>query len=259
FIESVIIPHTKDKYTFCISSQIGCAMSCKFCVTGLHGLKRNLTAGEIIEQVLLLSKIVKPTAIVFMGQGEPINNYKNVKISIMNLKDHHGFNFSAKKITVSTSGLIPGLIKLQKETGIKMAYSLNATNQNDRTRIMDVNKIIDFESGLSLLKSYLTELNKNSKRNKLMIEYVMFDGFNDNDSNLEKLIAIAKDLKYVFINLIPYNEHEFAYADFELKKSEKCSYFFKKLMDNDIQAFIRYEHGSDIYAACGMLKHKLVN
>ena len=120
-------------------------MSCKFCVTGLHGLKRNLTAGEIIEQVLLLSKIVKPTAIVFMGQGEPINNYKNVKISIMNLKDHHGFNFSAKKITVSTSGLIPGLIKLQKETGIKMAYSLNATNQNDRTRIMDVNKIIDFE------------------------------------------------------------------------------------------------------------------
>lgn len=261
FIESVIIPHKNNKFTFCISSQIGCGMGCKFCVTGKDGLFRNLTAGEIVDQVITLAKTVKPTAIVFMGQGEPISNYLNVEKAIKILTDTRGFNFSSKKITVSTSGLIPGLIKLHKSTGIKLAYSLNATLQSERSRIMKVNEVIDFETGIEQLKTYLHEINldsnghKKKKPENLMIEYVMFDGFNDKDSDLNRLIEICKGIEYCFVNLIPYNEHEFAYADFELKKSKRAHHFHEVLVGNGVKCFERYEHGADIYAACGMLSN----
>lgn len=261
FLESVIIPHKNNKFTFCISSQIGCGMGCKFCVTGKDGLFRNLSAGEIVEQVVTLSATVKPTAIVFMGQGEPISNYKNVEKAIKILTDTRGFNFSSKKITVSTSGLIPGLIKLHKSTGIKLAYSLNATTQEDRTRIMKVNEVIDFETGINQLKDYLHEINTTDdgaikkKPENLMIEYVMFDGFNDKQEDLSRLIDICKKLEYCFVNLIPYNEHEFAYADFELKQSKQAKHFHEVLIENGIKCFERYEHGADIYAACGMLSN----
>ena len=265
-IESVLIPNNSGKecYTLCISSQVGCAMGCSFCITGRMGLKRNLKAYEIFDQVIAVKRYlgsVPPatspsiTNIVYMGMGEPFANIKEVIKSLQVLTGPMGF--SKRKITVSTSGLIPGFRKLADYgPGINLAVSLNATTDNTRSLIMPVNNKYPIKKLLDACKNYPLKPTR-----RITFEYVLLNGINDSKEDAVRLLNLLRGIRSK-VNLIPYNTAQTTTVSSgsklnltHTKPSEaKVLEFQKILLKSGIAAIIRKSKGSDILAACGQLK-----
>jgi 23S rRNA (adenine2503-C2)-methyltransferase len=251
-IESVLIPErTHD--TLCISSQVGCAQGCRFCLTARVGFVRNLTAGEIVAQVRdikhLLGKQNKLTNIVFMGMGEPLANYDNVRTAIGTLVDEKaGLGFSPRKITVSTSGLVPRMHDLGHDSKVQMAVSLNAVDNETRTRLMPINKTYPIETLLETCWTYPL-----GPRRKLTFEYILMKGINDSEAHALKLARLLKPAK-AKVNLIPFNPHEG--CDFEKPEESTVLKFQGILLARNFTTNIRQSKGTDISAACGQLQAK---
>ena len=246
FVETVLIPEAK-RTTVCLSSQVGCALDCDFCATGKMGLKRNLTSGEIADQLLHVRKFSQRpiTNIVFMGMGEPFHNYDQVIKAAGILNAGSGFSHGARKITISTSGLVPQIRRFADEGHrYKLAVSLNASDDASRTRIMPVNKKWDIEELVKACK-YYTELSKNM----LTFEYVLMQGVNDSLGDARRLSKIANQV-FCKVNVIPYNE----VAEGYLRPSKKrINTFLEALEGARFGVTVRWSQGDDIDAACGQL------
>ncbi|MBI3541951.1 MAG: 23S rRNA (adenine(2503)-C(2))-methyltransferase RlmN [Deltaproteobacteria bacterium] len=248
-IESVLIP-SEDRLTICISSQVGCAMACKFCLTGTMGLMRNLGVHEIVGQVLELSKNANISNIVFMGMGEPLHNLENVCRAIEILLNQDGLNFSKRKVTVSTSGLVPAIRKMNER--LKGAYrpnlaiSLNGSYDAQREEVMPVNKAFDIKTLLDACRDWELEPHR-----RITFEYVVLGGLNDTLEDAERVRRLLADIPSK-VNLIPYNPHpgsEYARPD-----DAKVNAMHRYLLDRDVAAMVRHSRGRDILAACGQLR-----
>lgn len=260
-IESVLIPKWEDsgvlsrqeggattghRLTACISSQVGCAMACKFCLTGIQGLDRNLQTHEIISQVIELRKKAVVTNIVFMGMGEPLHNLKSVIQACKILVDQDGFGFSKRKVTVSTSGLVPGIQKLGEQIDVSLAVSLNATTDEQRDQIMPVNK----KWNIPLLLKACRQFPLGNHR-RITFEYVLLKDFNDTLEDARRLVQLTNGVRCK-INLIPFNEH--SGSSFRRPENHVVSAFQKYLLDRNLTATVRRSRGQEILAACGQLR-----
>ena len=258
YIESVYLPYFNDqRYTVCISTQIGCEMGCKFCATGIDGLKRNLTVGEIVNQVLRIQKDIsennfgKPpiTNIVFMGMGEPMANLSRVLKATKIFNHKKGLNIGMRKMTISTSGLVPGIKKLAEENDqIGMAISLHAPNNSLRNRLMPVNRKYPIEKLMNAVNYYIDKTNR-----RVTFEYVLMKGLNDSQVNAHQLGELLKDV-LCYVNLIPANP----VSELGIKRPDysTVNQFEEILKESGIQTTIRKERGVDIEAACGQLRRK---
>jgi 23S rRNA (adenine2503-C2)-methyltransferase len=251
-IESVIIP-TEGRVTFCISSQVGCALGCTFCLTGLLGLKRNLTTGEIVSQVVLLAAQMTNTdrfSVVFMGMGEPLQNYDNVMKAITILNDDHGFNLSLHRITLSTAGLVPALERLVVEPRFpNLSISLTGATNFKRDQLMPINRRHPIESVLAVVRATPPQRQK-----RVMLEYVMIEGVTDSLEDAQHLLNLLGDLR-VKVNLIPLNPAP------ELMHSRSDDgtvlRFHDFLLERGLATFVRRSRGSDVSGACGQLMKRV--
>ncbi len=249
-IESVLIKQP-DRLTLCVSSQVGCAMGCKFCRTALMKLKRNLATHEIIGQVLAVQDDAAELGldfhnIVFMGMGEPLHNFDNVLRALRLLNDELGHDFSYRKVTVSTSGLVPAIERFgQVGAPASLAVSLNATSDDVRTALIPINKKWPIET----LMRTLHELPLSSTQ-RITIEYVMLAGVNDTDADLQRLPGILHGLPCK-INLIPYNEN--AGLGFKRPSTQHIARWQDRLLSRGFNTTVRWSKGEDIDAACGQL------
>lgn len=242
-IETVLMKHD-DRTTVCVSSQVGCALGCKFCATGKLGLKRNLEVEEILEQVLVFKRKEKVNNIVFMGMGEPFLNYDNVLEAIRILNSENAFNIGARHISISTVGITEGIEKLSNENlQVNLAISLHAPNNNLRLKIMPVSKKYSLESVLKAVNEYIKKTNR-----KVMFEYTLINGVNDSIENAKELAKIMRHPLYM-VNLIKYNDTE----EFKAPTTEKIKNFKNYLEKVGINVTERYRFGGDIHAACGQL------
>ncbi len=248
-IESVFLPH-KNHNTICVSSQAGCAMGCDFCMTAKMGLIRNLEPSEIINQIFTVVKELpeekKIRNIVFMGMGEPFHNYKNLMKALEILTDEYGFNFSQRRITVSTSGLLPkiksfGLEKIKAN----LAVSLNGVTNEVRSKLMPVNKAYNLEKLIKACSEFPLE-----SRKRITFEYILIRDLTDSLQDANSLIHLLHGLKFK-INLIPYNNTEG--GKYNAPSPEKSRMFQKYLLDHKIIAPLRISKGQDIQGACGQL------
>jgi 23S rRNA (adenine2503-C2)-methyltransferase len=253
-IESVLIP-TDSRMTACISSQVGCSLSCKFCATGYMDRKRNLDAGEIYDQVVLVNKQAEDhfnmplSNIVFMGMGEPLLNYKNVLDGINRLCNEDGLNMSPKRITVSTAGIAKMIKKLgDDEVKFNLALSLHAANDEKRAQIMPINET----NNLEVLKEALNYFYSKTK-NRITFEYIVFNNFNDSIQDARELYEFAKHVPSK-INIIEYNP--ISEADFTNTSEDKLDIFANYLKEKGIVVNVRRSRGKDIDAACGQLANK---
>ncbi len=245
-------PHTKDRLTLCVSTQVGCTLDCAFCLTGRMGLKRNLRAYEIVDQMQAVETHLKPTGqritnIVMMGMGEPLANFYPVVEAIHRISDSRGMGFSQMRITVSTAGLVPQ-IRMLGTLGLKvnMAVSLNATTDDVRNQIMGtINQKYPLKELMKACREYPLP-----PRRQLTFEYVLLKGANDSLLDAQRLVKLLKGIRSK-VNLIPYNEHPG--ADYKQPQDTEVLRFQKVLMDAGIHAFIRKSKGRDILAACGQL------
>ena len=248
-VESVFIP-SRNRNTLCISSQVGCAMGCTFCYTAKMGLQRNLTAGEIVDQVVQARRLTAEQDgrlgnIVFMGMGEPLHNDDNVIRAIEILLDENGLNFSRRKVTVSTSGVVPAIERLGEETNVQLAISLNATTDETRSEIMPVNDRWGLDELIDTLENYPL-----SNRERITFEYVLIKGLNDTLEDAQRIIELTADIPSK-INLIPFNPHP--KTPFETPSEETMEAFQKYLVDRNIGVYRRRTRGRDEMAACGQL------
>ncbi len=257
-IESVLIPE-KDHFTLCVSSQVGCAMDCRFCLTAKGGLIRNLTVGEIIAQIrdarsFLIEKGMDPLSLsnlVFMGMGEPLANYGNLIKALRIITDtDFGLKFSPRRVTVSTSGLLPQITKLGQDSDVNLAVSLNATTDALRTKLMPVNRKYPLADLLETCRTFQMK-----PRNKITFEYILMKGVNDAPEDARKLVTLLRPVK-AKVNLIPYNEHD--HGEFKRPERETITRFLQVLLDAGMTAITRKSKGDDILAACGQLKAKLI-
>jgi len=234
------------RLTACISSQVGCAMACKFCLTGVQGLDRSLEVHEIVTQVHELRMRAPITNIVFMGMGEPLHNVKNIIKACQIMLDDDGMNFSKRKVTVSTSGLVPAIDELYRHTDVSLAISLNASTNEQRSEIMPVNRKYSIEVLLDACKR--VDL---GPHRRITFEYVMLRDFND---QIEDAHRVAKLLRGIpaKVNLIPFNEH--SGADFKRPSDETVLKFQDVLVKLGYTATVRISRGRDILAACGQLR-----
>lgn len=256
-IETVLMP-INDRLTQCVSSQVGCAMACAFCNTGDMGLMRNLKTHEIVDQVLAVARQYPPeivqkygdriTNIVYMGMGEPLHNLENMLDSISILTHPHGFNISHRKITVSTSGLVPQMLELGRRSKVNLAVSLNATTDELRSEIMPVNKRYNLKELLDACRQY--ELGPGRR---ITFEYVMLKGLNDSRSDAQRILHLLKGIPSK-VNLIPYNPHPA--SPFLRPDLPSVMAFQKHLLDRNLTTTIRISKGPDILAACGQLRSK---
>lgn len=252
-IESVLIPE-KDHYTLCISSQVGCAQGCSFCLTAKEGFTRNLSKDEIVSQVRDIKKDYagpKPmTNIVFMGMGEPLANYKNV-IGAVNtiLNKSFGLGFSSRKVTISTAGLVQKLLELGHETTANLAVSLNATENETRSMLMPINKKYPIEKLLDACRQYHLK-----PRKRITFEYILLKGINDSTKDANRLVKLLRPVK-AKINLIPFNEYEGSI--FKRPEESVVNRFLEILHRYGYTATIRLSKGQDICAACGQLRAKI--
>jgi 23S rRNA (adenine2503-C2)-methyltransferase len=253
-IESVFIPE-HDHATLCISSQVGCAMGCAFCHTARMGFHRQLSPSEIAGQVLAtverLELAERPRNLVFMGMGEPLANYDNVLTSIKILSDDLGLNFSLRRITVSTCGLIPQMLRLGRDTDVGLAISLHATDDETRDTIMPVNRAYSLRSLISACGEY-----RLSRRRRITFEYLLLSRVNDSLDQAAELASLLRGIPSK-INLIPFNESPD--LPFKAPTSERVSAFQKVLNDAGYPAIVRKSRGGDISAACGQLFAELVS
>lgn len=247
-VECVLIPEPK-RTTLCVSSQVGCGIGCKFCLTATMGVIRNLSVYEILEQVACVQRYVggkKPISnLVFMGMGEPLANTKNLYRALEILIDPFGFGFSRQHITVSTSGLAPEIEKFGHQTPVKLAISLNATTDAVRSEVMPINKKYPLARLLEACRKMHLP-----KRNRITFEYVMLHGVNDTMDDANRLVKILSELK-AKINLIPFNE--FPGSPFKRPTDDWVLKFQKVLLDRGFVANIRKSRGRDILGACGQL------
>lgn len=249
-IESVLMAE-RGHSTLCISSQAGCAQKCSFCLSGENGLLRNLTKSEIIGQVRdILSYLKEPeklTNIVFMGMGEPLANYRNVKAACDVLLDaESGLGFSKRKITLSTCGIIPKIKKMGEELDINLAVSLNAATNESRNHLMPINKRYPLEDLMKSLREFPVKPYR-----RVTIEYILIKDVNDCHDDAKRLAKLLKGIKSK-INLIPFNEYRG--SDYKRPIEEVILKFQKILIENKFTAIIRKSKGQDIGAACGQLK-----
>ncbi len=254
YVESVLIPE-KDHFTLCVSSQAGCAMNCQFCLTAKGGFRRNLTTGEIVGQVRDARRHVKQMGIdplklsniVFMGMGEPLANYNNVLRSLEVILDHDfGLKFSNRRVTVSTSGLVPQIIQLGRDSDVNLAVSLNATDNDLRSTLMPVNRTWSIETLLDACRQFSMK-----PRDKITFEYILMSGINDSDAHAKRLARLLAPIR-AKVNLIPFNEH--AGAPFKRPSKQRIDAFLTILLDRNMTAIVRKSKGDDISAACGQLK-----
>ncbi len=249
-IEAVWMPED-DRQTLCISTQAGCAVDCRFCATAKLGLVRNLSAGEIAGQVLAVldqhrDELHARTNVVLMGQGEPLHNYDATLKAVRLMSDPKGMSIPLRRITLSTSGIVPGIERLAtEEIRPKLALSLNASNDEQRESIMPLNK----KWPLARLMDALQQLPLR-RWEFIMFEYVLLGGFNDSDEDAHRVVKLASRLKCK-INLIPWNP--VPSLPFHAPEERRVLAFQKILMDAGFKAFIRKSRGQDVFAACGQL------
>jgi 23S rRNA (adenine2503-C2)-methyltransferase len=266
-VEAVFMP-SEGRQTICISTQAGCAVDCQFCLTAKLGLIRNLTAGEMLAQVLLplvemggkesagkmekaegeegCSALAARTNVVLMGQGEPLLNFENVIAALRILLDAKGVGLSAKRVTLSTSGVVPGIERLGKEeVRPKLAISLNASCDEQRDVLMPLNKKYPLKLLMEACRMY-------PLRNweHLTFEYVMLGGVNDKVEDARRVVKLLAAVDRVKVNLIPWNPGELPYKE---SSAETINKFQKVLTDKGVPAFVRYSRGRDVMAACGQL------
>ena len=249
YIESVSMIED-DKHTICLSSQVGCSVDCDFCATGKMGFVSNLNTGEIIDQLLFIQNNVKQpiTNIVFMGMGEPFLNYNNVIKSCKILNDTNGFNLSSKRITISTSGILPKIKQfINEKHKYKLAISLNASNNKTRDKLIPINKKWPIETILNSIQKYPYK-----KYRPIMFEYILIKDINDSIENAIELSNLLKNINCK-INIIPYNE-----TGNDYKRSNKIDTFVSELTkkNNNYRVLVRWSKGQDIDAACGQLATK---
>lgn len=248
-IESVLIPDD-DRLTLCISSQAGCAMGCRFCLTGRMGLKRNLRAHEIADQVISACRLIAPakiTNVVFMGMGEPLANFDHVAEALWRITEL--MRISPRRITVSTSGVAPKIPELgEKAPAVNLAVSLNATTDTVRSRLMPVNKAYPLRVLLDACRAFPLPA-----RRRITFEYVLLGGVNDTPEDAKRLAKLLKGIPSK-VNLIPFNPYQ--EAEFGRPDDRRVLEFQDILVAAHITALIRKSKGRDILAACGQLKAK---
>ncbi len=249
-IESVLIPE-RNHFTLCISSQVGCALGCRFCMTGKGGLIRNLSQGEILAQVRDvqrdLDEPARLTNIVLMGMGEPLANYANVTEALRTLIDNvDGFAFAGRRITLSTAGLVPQLLQLGKESAVNVAISLNAADNRTRDYLMPINRTYPIEKLLQACRRYPLKPHR-----RITIEYILIKGVNDTVEDARRLAALLSPVK-AKVNLIPFNPH--AASRFERPHEAVIEQFQQILLSKHYTVIVRRSKGLDISAACGQLR-----
>ncbi|HMA68088.1 MAG TPA: 23S rRNA (adenine(2503)-C(2))-methyltransferase RlmN [Desulfosalsimonadaceae bacterium] len=250
-VESVLIPE-RGHYTLCISTQVGCAMGCRFCLTGKNGLTRNLGKAEILDQVLgvlddLPQERMPLTNIVLMGMGEPLANYENVRQAIDILTDNQvGLQLSHRRITLSTAGIVPRLYDLARDTNIRLAVSLNAGDNETRSMLMPINRKYPLEELIAACAAYPL-----SSRDKITFEYILIKDVNDRAEDARRLARLLRPVRCK-INLIPFNEHP--ECQFRRPETAAIEAFQQELLQRNYTASIRWSKGADISAACGQLR-----
>ena len=249
FIESVLIPEDGHE-TLCISTQVGCAQGCRFCLTARNGFTRNLTPGEITGQIRDIAHLPdrsgKLTNIVLMGMGEPLANFESVLTALGIITDgDNGLKFSTRRVTLSTSGLVPRMQSLGEATKINLAVSLNATDNRTRDFLMPINKTYPIERLLAACAAYPL-----SHRRKITIEYILIRGVNDSEADARRLIKLLHPIK-AKVNLIPFNEHP--QSEFKRPDENAIDRFKQMLHDHHYTVMTRLSKGADISAACGQL------
>ncbi|MCK7459405.1 bifunctional tRNA (adenosine(37)-C2)-methyltransferase TrmG/ribosomal RNA large subunit methyltransferase RlmN [Idiomarina aminovorans] len=254
-VETVWIPEG-DRTTLCVSSQVGCALECTFCSTGAQGFNRNLSVAEIIGQVWRVNQLlgaygktgIKPvTNVVMMGMGEPLLNLNNVVPAMELMLDDLGFGLSKRRVTLSTSGVVPALEKLRERIDVMLAISLHAPDDELRNEIVPVNKKYDIEQFLASSRRYVEQ---SKAQHKVTVEYVMLDHVNDSTDQAHALAKTLKDTPSK-INLIPFNP--FPGSDYGRSSNSRIDRFAKVLMEYGFTVMIRKTRGDDIDAACGQL------
>ncbi|RUO65963.1 23S rRNA m(2)A-2503 methyltransferase [Pseudidiomarina planktonica] len=254
-VETVWIPE-KDRATLCVSSQVGCALECTFCSTGQQGFNRNLRVAEIIGQVWRVNQLLGAsgdtgvkavTNVVMMGMGEPLLNLNNVVPAMQLMLDDWGFGLSKRRVTLSTSGVVPALDKLREQIDVALAISLHAPDNKLRDEIVPINKKYPIEEFLASSRKYV----ENSKaQNKVTVEYVMIDHVNDSTDQAHALAETLKDTPSK-INLIPFNP--FPGSDYGRSSNSRIDRFAKVLIEKGFVVMVRKTRGDDIDAACGQL------
>ncbi len=250
-ISSVVMPDD-DRITLCVSTQVGCGFECRFCLTGVMGLERNLTAGEIVGQVLGANRLLAPdqhvTHIVFMGMGEPLANYAALVTSLRILTDAKlGLGYSPRRITVSTVGLVPGIEKLGREAlKVNLAISLHAASDEVRGPLMPVNRSFDLKTLLAALRRYPL-----AHRQRIFFEYVLLEDVNDSPDDAARLVRLLRGIR-AKVNLIPFNDWEG--AEFRRPPLPRILAFQSILLDAGLTTTVRWSKGEDIGAACGQLR-----
>ena len=258
-IEAVFIPET-DRGTLCISSQVGCALECTFCSTGRQGFNRNLTSGEIVGQLWLANKMLREQAnyqilaqedriitnVVMMGMGEPLTNYNHVVHALEMMLDDHVYGLSRRRVTLSTSGLVPAIDKLRDDCPVSLAISLHAPDDKLRDEIVPINKKYPLQDLMAACIRYIEK----APRDFVTFEYVMLEGVNDSVDQAEALVKLVKNVPCKF-NLIPFNP--FPNSGYLCSSRQVINAFKQVLMDAGLVATVRKTRGDDIDAACGQL------
>lgn len=247
-IESVVMFHDYGT-SICVSSEVGCNMSCAFCESGRLKKVRDLKAHEIVQQILIIEENIQKriTHVVVMGIGEPFDNYENVMRFIKIINCGKGIDIGSRHITISTCGIIPGIKRFMNEEGqVNLAISLHAPNNELRSRIMPINKAYPLNDLIEVIKEYIKKTNR-----RVTFEYIMLEGINDSEENAKELATLLKGIN-CYVNIIPYNETE--NIGFKRTKEWKIMKFYDILKKNKINVTIRKEFGGNVDAACGQLR-----
>jgi len=256
-VETVFIPET-GRGTLCVSTQAGCALDCAFCATARQGFNRNLSTGEIIGQLWLANRLLGVAAgsgedngrvisnVVLMGMGEPLANFDNVVAALRVMLDDHAYGLSRRRVTVSTSGIVPAIERLREECPVALAVSLHAPDDALRDRLMPINRKYPLRDLMAACRRYL----ERAPRDFVTFEYVMLDGINDSDTHARELVALTRDVPCKF-NLIPFNP--FPGSGFARPPARRVRDFAGILLDSGIIVTTRKTRGDDVAAACGQL------
>ncbi|MCY9589678.1 23S rRNA (adenine(2503)-C(2))-methyltransferase RlmN [Paenibacillus chitinolyticus] len=259
-IETVLMRH-KFGLSVCVTTQVGCNIGCSFCASGLLKKSRDLSGGEIVEQIMkvqfYLDKAAKEervSHVVVMGIGEPFDNFENLSDFLRVIKDHKGLAIGARHITVSTSGLADKIVEFaDSDLHVNLAVSLHAPNNELRTRIMKINKAIPIEKLMEAIDYYLGKTNR-----RLTLEYILLKGVNDAREHAEELAELIGDRRpLVNVNLIPYNPVD-EHSQYQRSEKESVRAFYDILKKQNVSCSVRLEHGADIDAACGQLRSKQI-
>ncbi len=252
-LETVLI-FDKNRLTLCISTQVGCRMGCRFCLTGGSGFERQLSAAEIVDQVVQVAEIVDPESssrgpisnIVLMGMGEPLDNFAEVLKALEILMYDDGLQFSSRRVTLSTCGLIPEIVELGKRIEVSLAVSLNAADDKLRSELMPINRRYGLDELLAACRHYPV-----TNQRRITFEYILFAGLNDSLDDAERLVALIGNLP-AKINLIPFNEHP--ELPFKKPEHQRIVDFVDYLQRHKLTVMTRRSKGADISAACGQLR-----